>query len=244
MSTTLANAGARGAPRRAPVSAPAQTHATISVEQWEALAPLGDVQLKSVAAVKAAVEKSSSTFRVRLASSMPSCRSLCFQFPQNEAGPSRPSTPLASLPSKLPSSRPSTPTPSSQSQVSHLHPPHPIRTPEQFYDWHASLDRAVAHGQEAHFRAHLAALARHLELCDRLVERGEEVDQEVTRMMEEWRRVEEGGESMREACERLLEERVSLLVRTTRSLLPDFSCFLSESSGISIYWRLTTTSYD
>ena len=70
MSTTLANAGARGAPRRAPVSAPAQTHATISVEQWEALAPLGDVQLKSVAAVKAAVEKSSSTFRVRLASSM------------------------------------------------------------------------------------------------------------------------------------------------------------------------------
>ena len=63
-------------------------------------------------------------------------------------------------------------------------------------------------------------------------------------MMEEWRRVEEGGESMKEACERLLEERVSLLVRTTRSLLLDFSCFLSESSGISIYWRLTTTSYD
>ncbi|ETW83521.1 hypothetical protein HETIRDRAFT_46903, partial [Heterobasidion irregulare TC 32-1] len=71
--------------------------------------------------------------------------------------------------------------------------------------------RAVAHGQETHFHAHLAALARHLDLCDRLVERGEEVDQEITRMMEEWKRVEDGGESMKEECERLLEERFSLL---------------------------------
>ena len=48
-------------------------------------------------------------------------------------------------------------------------------------------------------------------------------------MMEEWRRVEEGGESMKEACERLLEERVSLLVRTTRSLLLDFSCLFYQN---------------
>ena len=58
-------------------------------------------------------------------------------------------------------------------------------------------------------------------------------------MMEEWRRVEEGGESMREACERLLEERVSLLVRTTRSLLLDFSCFF-----IRIIWHINILAAD
>jgi hypothetical protein len=40
------------------------------------------------------------------------------------------------------------------------------------------------------------------------VERIDEVDTEVDRMLEEWRSVEEGGKSLKDACEKLLEERV------------------------------------
>lgn len=42
-----------------------------------------------------------------------------------------------------------------------------------------------------------------------LVERIEEIDREVEGMFKGWRSVEEGGRSLQEACQRLLEERVS-----------------------------------
>lgn len=40
----------------------------------------------------------------------------------------------------------------------------------------------------------------------------EEVDEEVGGMLRGWRSVEEGGRSLQEACQRLLEERVSCLL--------------------------------
>lgn len=83
-----------------------------------------------------------------------------------------------------------------------------MQTPQQFYDWFALIDRSVAHSQEAHFRAHLESVSEHLETCDQLVERIDEVDREVDGMLEGWRGVEEGGRSLKGACERLLEERV------------------------------------
>lgn len=89
-----------------------------------------------------------------------------------------------------------------------LHPKQPVQTPQQFYDWFALIDRSVAHSQEAHFRAHVANVSEHLSTCDLLVERIDEVDTEVDRMLEEWRSVEEGGKSLKDACEKLLEERV------------------------------------
>jgi conserved oligomeric Golgi complex subunit 3 len=108
-------------------------------------------------------------------------------------------------------SRPSTPTGRLQTTHTHTHPLHPtqpVQTPQQFYDWFALIDRSVAHSQESHFRAHVASVAEHLETCDRLVERIDEVDREVEGMLEGWRGVEEGGRSLKDACERLLEERV------------------------------------
>jgi hypothetical protein len=42
------------------------------------------------------------------------------------------------------------------------------------------------------------------------VERIDEVNGEVEGMLEGWRGVEEGGRSLKDACERLLEERVRL----------------------------------
>lgn len=90
-----------------------------------------------------------------------------------------------------------------------LHPKQPIQTPQQFYDWFAQIDRSVAHSQEAHFRAHLASIAEHLETCDALLKHIDEVDTEVGDMLREWRSVEDSGKNLKEACEHLLEERVS-----------------------------------
>ena len=85
-----------------------------------------------------------------------------------------------------------------------------MQTAQQFYDWFALVDRAAAHGQEAHFREHLLNLSEHLETCDRLLERVDEIEREVDGMLAGWRTVEEGGKSLQEACQKLLEERVRL----------------------------------
>ena len=104
-----------------------------------------------------------------------------------------------------------------------LRPSHPVQTPQQFYDWFALIDRSVAHSQEAHYRAHLATLEDHLRVCDLLESRITEVETEVDGMMEGWRSVEEGGKSLKGACERLLEERVSP-ISSTKLVLMQFLC--------------------
>jgi len=91
-----------------------------------------------------------------------------------------------------------------------LYPSHPIQTPQQFYDWFTLVDRSVAHSQEAHYRAHLANLDEHLSICDLLLERIGGIEDDLDGMLEGWRGVEEGGKNLKGACERLLEERVSM----------------------------------
>ncbi|KAG1790485.1 Sec34-like family-domain-containing protein [Suillus plorans] len=170
-----------------------------TIEEWEAKAPLSDLALKSVAVVKCASEKTPLPLKISV----------------NEDESSRPSTP--NLRGKVGSvSRPSTPVPASTRQfASHaLHPKQPVQTPQQFYDWFAQIDKSVAHSQEAHFRAHVAVVSEHLNTADTLIERIDEVDREVSGLLEGWRSVEEGGKNLKDACERLLEERDRLLELT------------------------------
>ncbi|KIK99386.1 hypothetical protein PAXRUDRAFT_8909 [Paxillus rubicundulus Ve08.2h10] len=172
----------------------------ISLEEWDAKAPLSDLALKSVAAIKAASEKAPLPLKFNV---------------QEDA--SRPSTPNLRVAAKLGSgSRPSTPVPAvTRLLPSHaLDPKAPVQTPQQFYDWFAQIDRSVAHSQEAHFRAHLAMVTEHLATADMLIERIDEVESEVDGMFEEWRSVERSGKSLKDACERLLEERDELLELT------------------------------
>ncbi|KDQ55621.1 hypothetical protein JAAARDRAFT_59617 [Jaapia argillacea MUCL 33604] len=176
----------------------------ISVEEWESKAPLDDLQLRSVNIIKLAGERAP----------------LPLKFSVDEESSSRPSTPT--LRNKFltgPSSRPPTPvlgtsTSRSQPTAHALLPSHPIQTPQQFYDWFALIDRSVAHSQESHFRNHLATVSGHLETCDALLERIDEIDKEVADMVGEWRSVEEGGRNLKDACERLLGERDKLLELT------------------------------
>ncbi|KZT22200.1 Sec34-domain-containing protein [Neolentinus lepideus HHB14362 ss-1] len=193
------------ATRRAgtPVTVPSpHPKAVISLEEWEAKAPLGELEIKSVNAIKTASERVPLPLKFSI-----------------EDSPSRPSTPTLRHKLRASSnSRPSTPQPGSSrlgpSSSHALLPKQPIQTPQQFYDWFALIDRSVAHSQEAHFRAHLENLSEHLATCDRLVQRVDEIDTEVDEMMREWRSVEEGGKNLKEACERLLEERDQLLELT------------------------------
>ncbi|KAH9839058.1 Sec34-like family-domain-containing protein [Rhodofomes roseus] len=170
----------------------------ISMEEWETKAPLGEVEARSVNLIKAASEKAA----------------LPLKFAVDEPGSSsRPSTPV--LRNRLGvGSRPSTPSsafPRSATAAHALHPKQPIQTPQQFYDWFALIDRSVAHSQEAHYRAHLESVSEHLDTCDRLIQRIDEIDSAVDGMLNEWRLVEEGGKSLKGACEQLLEERDHLL---------------------------------
>ncbi|KAH7911024.1 Sec34-like family-domain-containing protein [Hygrophoropsis aurantiaca] len=191
-------------PRR-PVAqsiAPSISKPQLTIEEWEAKAPLGDMAIKSIALVKAACEKTPLPPKV--------CR-----FSVDEAEISRPSTP--NLRVKLGSgSRPSTPVAALPRNIpTHaLHPKQPVQTPQQFYDWFAQIDRSVAHSQEAHFRAHVEMVSEHLSTADMLLDRIDEVDHEVDSMLEGWRSVEEGGKSLKDACEKLLEERDRLLELT------------------------------
>ena len=141
------------------------------------------------------------------------------KFSVDEPGPSSRSSSPAPRNRLLQISRPGTPNlamqhPGGRSQATNaLHPKHPIQTPQQFYDWFALIDRSVAHSQEAHFREHLNTVAEHLETCDQLLQRIDQVDSELEVMLEGWRGVEEGGKSLKDACEELLEERVRIPLR-------------------------------
>jgi hypothetical protein len=210
----------RSAQRRsvAPAQLTTQPKNTLSVEDWEAKAPLSDLETRSINLIKAASEKVPLPAKVAyLSEFLHYITANVFQFSSDNAGPSRPSTPSQAQRSKLlpgsQSPRPGTPLsgstrPTAALATHALHPKQPVQTPQQFYDWFALIDRSVAHSQEAHFRAHVANVSEHLGNCDQLVERIDEINTEVDRMLEEWRSVEEGGKSLKDACEKLLEERV------------------------------------
>ncbi|KAG9011516.1 Golgi transport complex subunit 3 [Tulasnella sp. 427] len=164
----------------------------LTIEEWEAKAPLSEAELGSIRDIKSACE----------------ARRLPAKFADVVESISRPSTPvnrnLASPTSETPSSRPQHP----------LHPVHPIATPQDFHDWFALIDKSISHSQEAHFRAHLDTLSGYLNNCDTLLDQVNEVDEDVSRMMQDWTGVEEGGQSLQGACERMLEERDRLIQLT------------------------------
>ncbi|KIP09466.1 hypothetical protein PHLGIDRAFT_67633 [Phlebiopsis gigantea 11061_1 CR5-6] len=178
-----------------------QPKPAITLDEWEARAPLGDVEARSVNLLKEASEKATLPVKFSVTDSGPSSRPASPSLRNRVTATPRPGTPVVPGSNRTHAS-------------SSLHPKHPIQTPQQFYDWFALIDRSVTHSQEAHFRAHLASVAEHLATCDALLRRINEVDQEVEGMLQGWRSVEEGGKSLKEACEQLLEERDRLLEMT------------------------------
>ncbi|KAF8320910.1 Sec34-domain-containing protein [Clavulina sp. PMI_390] len=168
----------------------------LTLEDWESKAPLSEHVTQSISYMKKACEQ----------------RPMPLKFVEDGEPSSRTSTPK--LPT-FPPSRPATPDNSKFSNTNGghhpLHPTQPIVTPQQFYDWFAIVERTISHSQESHFRQHLETVEEHLARCDLMRERVVEVEGSIQGMLQEWRSVDEGAESLQAACERLLEERDRLL---------------------------------
>jgi hypothetical protein len=197
---------------------------TISMEDWEAKAPLGDAQLRSIAAVKAAAEHLPLPLKVRRAVCSARASVNRRQFSARDdvesSGASRPDTPRGRLVGTGVSSRPSTPgagrrpglagTAASRAGTSSLRPTSPVRTAQAFLDLVARVEHAAAHAQEGDFRARLAELRARRAECARVLGALDTVQTEVAEMLARWRAVEAGGASLEGACERLLAERARL----------------------------------
>lgn len=150
---------------------------------------------------------------------------LPLKFEEEHIAPSsRPGTPLRALKQRegsiRPSSRPGTPvlnaTVNARGRHS-LHPVNPIHTPQQFHDWFALIERSIQHSQESHFRTHLSQLTSHLDKFQDLNETLDRVDGQVIQMLSAWKSVEDGGRSLQEASEQLVEEK-NRLVQVTDAI--------------------------
>lgn len=97
----------------------------------------------------------------------------------------------------------------SKPSYGYLHPKQPIETPEQFHDWFAAVERSIVHSQDAHFHAHLENVTQYRLMCETLLQTINDLESDLDSIFVEWRRVEENGHSLKDACERLLQERVS-----------------------------------
>jgi hypothetical protein len=198
------------------------------MEEWEAKAPLGDVQLRSIAAVKAASERLPLPLKVRSLCCPNETRTHESQFSARDeaesSGASRPDTPRGRLAPGIlgtggVSSRASTPgggrvkpplLTTARAGTSALRPASPVRTAQAFLDFAGRVGRAAAHAQEADFRARLDELRARREECARVLAGADIVQGELARMLALWQTVEAGGASLEGACERLLAERARL----------------------------------
>lgn len=90
-------------------------------------------------------------------------------------------------------------------------PLHPttITTLQQFHDHFAALSLSAEHEQDSLCREHLAEISGLREKCDGLIQLLKDGETEVGDMLNALGYVEERSESLRGACEDLLEEQVS-----------------------------------
>ena len=84
-----------------------------------------------------------------------------------------------------------------------------ISTPQQFHDHFSALTLYTEHEQDSLYRDHLAEITGLREKCDSLIGLLRDGGGEVEDMLKMLEYVEERSESLRGACEDLLEEQAS-----------------------------------
>jgi hypothetical protein len=91
-----------------------------------------------------------------------------------------------------------------------MDPLHPdlITTPQEFQDHFSALTLSTEHEQDSLYREHLSEITGLRDKCDELVELLGSASAEVGDMLKALEYVEERSESLRGACEDLLEEQV------------------------------------
>ena len=230
---------------------PLASKQVITLEEWERLAPLDDSQLQSINTVKDRFAERPLPENV---SSLPPRQILAYQLihqlvkaessaqgASRATSPSRRPRPLAGLlstPSRA-SSRPSSVPPSPKTD--RFDPLHPVAlvTPQQFHDHFTALTLSTEHEQDSLYRDHLAEIIAIREKCDNILHLLEEGELEIEEMLKCLSYVEERSESLRGACEDLLEEQTHLLTHTSQlahrltffTFLENAQRMLNNSSG-------------
>ena len=146
------------------------------------------------------------------------------QFTQAESSvqaSSRPGSPPAPRPRQFahlmntppmhsrPPSKPGSPAPTSQLAVPDSIYPSSIVTPQQFHEHFTALTLLTEHEQDSLYRDHLGEISGLREKCDGLIGLLRGGEAEVGDMLKALEYVEERSESLRGACEDLLEEQAS-----------------------------------
>lgn len=172
----------------------------ISLDEWESKSPLSDEQIGSIGAVKARFGERDLPEKFKnegplVATPAPGSH---LYLPSSSRGPSLPNTP--------------TPEDSSSTAIvpSPLYPKL-ISTPQQFLDHFTQLTLSTEHEQDSLYRDHLSEIVGLKERCDGLIDLLDEGEKEVKEMEKCLGYVEERSESLRGACEDLLEEQVGCL---------------------------------
>lgn len=124
---------------------------------------------------------------------------------------------LLSTPSRA-GSRPSSIPPSPNPDRERADPVQPLAlvTPQQFHDHFTALTLSTEHEQDSLYRDHLAEIVAIREKCDAILRLLEEGEGEIDEMLKCLSYVEERSESLRGACEDLLEEQTHLLTHTSQ----------------------------
>lgn len=172
----------------------------VSLDEWESKSPLNGEQIGSIGTVKARFGERDLPEKFKNEGSSVSTPVLGNHLypPSSSRGPSLPSTPVPKVLS------------SSMIIPSPLYPKL-ISTPQQFLDHFTQLTLSTEHEQDSLYRDHLSEIVGLKERCNGLIELLDAGEMEVKEMEKCLAYVEERSESLRGACEDLLEEQVGLL---------------------------------
>ncbi|ORX38511.1 Sec34-like family-domain-containing protein [Kockovaella imperatae] len=202
----------------------------MTLEKWESLCPLTDEQVQSIGEVKERLgqrplpskfsdmpaAESSAQGAARASPIAPRPSRIADLLPPSS--PRRPQSPAMSTASSTLRSNVGTPVPGQSSNHFLPDPLHPmaIATPQQFHDHFSALTLFTEHEQDSLYRDHLAEVTALREKCDDLIEVLQGGEVEVGEMLKFLAYVEERSESLRGACEDLLEEQTHLLTHTSQ----------------------------
>lgn len=177
----------------------------VSLDEWESKSPLNGEQIGSIGTVKARFGERDLPEKFKNEGSSVSTPVLGNHLypPSSSRGPSLPSTPVPKVLS------------SSMIIPSPLYPKL-ISTPQQFLDHFTQLTLSTEHEQDSLYRDHLSEIVGLKERCNGLIELLDAGEMEVKEMEKCLAYVEERSESLRGACEDLLEEQTHLLTHTSQ----------------------------
>ncbi|GAA5929054.1 Golgi transport complex subunit COG3 [Sporobolomyces koalae] len=170
----------------------------LSLEDWDALAPLSPLEVQSVQRVNhAAALRPLPTHLQKL----------------EDDNPKRAAAAHRSRPTSTSLTGPDQPDRGSPDTAEHRPNllQHPVDTIQHFHDWFAQVERDLEHSQEQVYRQYLAELDAHLATCDAVLEGLDESRGLLSEMEANYRYVEENSRALQLACETMLDEHKHLV---------------------------------